>query len=306
VIVLTARDDGDGFFSCSLADLEQADVAIKSVKALAKTENVEPVPARELHISAEERKRALAFVEWHSRQMHPSDRAAIVMFNSRSMVDCQFTAADVRNARALFGPCPACTEGKMVAPPQRTSTTEPAHQVGEVLHGDFIFLKQTSVGGNNIIFFTVDEFSGLCKGVPGKSKAAAAACAMATVAEFNAFQHQVRRMHTDSEAVLKAMKKPLGMTGVHLKAYPPGLFEKRAERSIQTVKARKRTGPIMKPLASCPTTRRAASPSPRASNMLGAMTPSRAWPRSWAMAPWRRGLQNARRVGTTSMTRRRR
>jgi hypothetical protein len=110
-----------------------------------------------------------------------------------------------------------------------------------VLHGDFIFLKQTSVGGNNVIFFTVDEFSGFCKGVAGKSKAAAPACAMATVAEFNAFQHQVRRMHTDSEAVLKAMKKPLGMIGVHLEAYPPGLFEKRAERSIQTVKARKRT-----------------------------------------------------------------
>ena len=101
-IVLTARDEGDGFFSCSLADLEQADVAIKSVKALAKTEEVAPVPVRELHISAEERKRALAFMEWHSRQMHPSDRAAIVMFNSGSMMDCQFTAADVRNARALF------------------------------------------------------------------------------------------------------------------------------------------------------------------------------------------------------------
>ncbi len=80
--MLTARDYGDGFFSCSLADLEQADLAIKSVKALAKTEDVAPVPSRELHISAEERKRALAFMEWHGRQMHPSDRAAIVMFNN--------------------------------------------------------------------------------------------------------------------------------------------------------------------------------------------------------------------------------
>jgi hypothetical protein len=40
-------------------------------KALAKTEEVAAVPAHELHISAEERKRALLFMEWHGRQCTP-------------------------------------------------------------------------------------------------------------------------------------------------------------------------------------------------------------------------------------------
>jgi hypothetical protein len=69
------------------------------------------------------------------------------------------TAQDFYIGRASFGACPACTEGKMRAPKEPASKSEPARAVRNHLYGDFIILKNKSIGGYTIIFVTVDEKS---------------------------------------------------------------------------------------------------------------------------------------------------
>jgi hypothetical protein len=58
----------------------------------------------------------------------------------------------------------------MRAPKEPTSKSEPAREVGDHLHGDFIIVKNKSIGGNTIIFITVDEKSNYLVGIPLPTK----------------------------------------------------------------------------------------------------------------------------------------
>ena len=48
----------------------------------------------------------------HEAMGHPSDAALIEMLKSPSLINCPTSASDVSNARAIYGPCSVCLEGK--------------------------------------------------------------------------------------------------------------------------------------------------------------------------------------------------
>ena len=86
----------------------------------------------------------------------------------------------------------------MKAPPEPTSSHEPARHIGEHLHADLIPLKTKSLGGNLGIFVAVDEKSSYLVGVPIKSKSALhiQEAAEAMLVEFNRYGHKVAKFTT--------------------------------------------------------------------------------------------------------------
>lgn len=115
--------------------------------------------------------------------------------------------------------------------PIEPSSTEPARLVGEHLHG-----------GNRVILVTIDEKNGFACGSPSRSKHSAnlMACMIDTVAMYSTYGHSVKRLTTDDERTRVALKMPLGAKGIAAGPTPAGLYEKTAERFMQTIKSHKR------------------------------------------------------------------
>ena len=242
-VVLSAPDTGDGFYTVTYGDLLTAETAVRALPAEVQDQPVGAAPDPIQHFSADQRKRAAGYREWHNNNGHPSDYAAAQAFRNGSMRNCHFTVQDIRNAKILLGPCPACTEGKMTAPSKISSLSAPAQRPGEHLHADFIFLRDVSVGGNTVILFTVDEHCGYIYGVPmkGKKLVMTEQGFRDTVFHYNSYKHRVDKVSTDRESVFVATRTPLGKLGVMMQHTPAGLNENVSERYIQTIKARRRT-----------------------------------------------------------------
>jgi hypothetical protein len=98
-----------------------------------------------------------------------------------------------------------------------------------------------SIGGNNLILVTTDRKTGFLCGAttPAKNTPKLNSRMTDIVATYASFGHKVRRMTTDDERCLRALKQPLGLMGIELTATPAGMHEKTAERAIQTIKFRK-------------------------------------------------------------------
>ena len=233
-IIIKALNRGDDFWTCSESDIQKGSLGNCSFVTNAVSQQ---------HLTAEERKRADEAYNLCELLRHPGDAAIIAGLDGGCFGPTHLTAQDFRNARRLRGPCPACQEAKMRAPPEPSSHSEPAHEIGEHLHVDLIPLRHTSLGGNNFIFVAVDEKSTYLVGVPMKSKSAAQvlSAAKSTLVEFNRYGHKVRKITTDDEKTLLTLKEPLGRYGVIMSSTPAGLHEKRIERYIQTIKDRRRS-----------------------------------------------------------------
>lgn len=150
---------------------------------------------------------------------------------------CPFTSTDLKAARALFGPCLACIEGKMRAAPSPASTTAPALTVGENIAMDTFKYPVTTIGGNNWGFLAVDEASGYLVLVssPSKNVAAVEKAQAAIIAHFNQFQHRVQKVTTDHEANFKAAKDKLSSVGVKFNDTVPHMHQKLIERYKQVL-----------------------------------------------------------------------
>jgi hypothetical protein len=190
------------------------------------------------HYTAEERTRAKQAYELHIKLGHPNDQYLMRALENGNYNNCHLTGQDLRNARDLYGRCPACLEAKIRDKPQPTSTSPPANEVGEVLHSDLIPLTTKSAGGNTVILFAVDEKSGYKVGVPLRTKQAKD-CSEGyqdIVREFNSYGHRVKHIVIDSEYTLKASLETLKSYGIEYSTTPAGLHEKRAEKAIQHIK----------------------------------------------------------------------
>ena len=198
--------------------------------------------ASTFHLTAEERRRAAEAYDLCAVLRHPGDAAVISALDGGCFGATHLTGQDFRNGRRLKGPCMACEEAKMKAPPEPTSHHEPARKVGEHLHADLIPLKNRSLGGNVGIFVAVDEKSSFLVGIPIKSKSAThiQEAAEAMLVEFNRYGHRVEKLTTDDERTLATLAIPLGKLGIDVKPTPAGLHEKRIVRHIQTIKDRRR------------------------------------------------------------------
>jgi hypothetical protein len=77
-----------------------------------------------------------------------------------SIAGTHLTSRGVQNAREIFGPCLGCLQGKMTAPREPSSTTQPAEHIGERLHMDLLPLEGVSIGSVKGLLISVDEKSG--------------------------------------------------------------------------------------------------------------------------------------------------
>jgi hypothetical protein len=255
-IILKGVNQGDDLWSCEERDLRRRLVHAYPSDAMPETdlENEDQHTVYELDngqvgpddgplVTAEERKRAKEVYNLCARLRHPGDHSMIMALDGGAFSNNHLTAQDFRNGRRLYGPCPACTEGKMKAPREPASLTEPARFVGEHLHIDLVLLKSISIGQNTVIVVAVDDKSNYIAAVPAKRKTSAHMLEAVTeiVLEFNRFGHKVSRITTDDEHTLATLRSPLAKIGITVNPTPAGLHEKKIERYIQTVKDRKRS-----------------------------------------------------------------
>jgi hypothetical protein len=230
-LCLTGNDEGDGFWS----------VRYSSVKALL-NRNVSLADNTTQFFSTEDRNRAEQAYNLCAQLGHPGSTSLLNALDQGAFATSHLTSKDVRNALALFGPCLGCIEGKMTAPREPRSQSQPAEHIGECLHMDLVPLQGVSIGDVKGLLFGVDEKTGYAAAstLTTKSAASVMKAAKHIIAEFNQFGHRVRRVIFDDEAVLRAVKVPLGELGVESSHTPPGLHQKRAERYIRTMKERMR------------------------------------------------------------------
>jgi hypothetical protein len=107
---------------------------------------------------------------------------------------------------------------------------------------DIMPLQHESIGGNTNILFAVDEKSAFISGVAIKSKGkkTLSQAMIDIVHSFNAHGHRVKKITSDDESTFHATSNTLVAIGVEVTFTPAGFHQKRAERYIQTLKARKR------------------------------------------------------------------
>jgi hypothetical protein len=60
----------------------------------------------------EQQQRAQEAIRLHQAFNHPSDKALSTLLVSPSAINIKVTQADLANARAIYGPCRHCLEGK--------------------------------------------------------------------------------------------------------------------------------------------------------------------------------------------------
>ena len=126
----------------------------------------------------------------------------------------------------------------------KTSNSLPAYNIGDNVHAEIIPIT-TSVGGDNYILFTVDERSDYIVGdyIIG--------ILMATKSQFHLVEaidvvigiylqrgHALSHVTTDNENNLRSMEHQLRSRKISLAMTPADLHEKKAERTIQTIKRR--------------------------------------------------------------------
>ena len=191
------------------------------------------------HYTAEEYMRADKAEVMHCSSIfsHGSDDLLCEAITSGIFSGCDITASDVRNNRILRGPCPQCAAGKMHQKSMPPSTSEPAHAVGQQLTLDIQALLVPSPGGNTHRVELLDEHSGHFSTFPAKSKRAgdiynAIMHLVSTV--YNAMNHKVIAIHTDSEEVLQSLVARLGSVNILLSFSPPGQHIQRLERYHRT------------------------------------------------------------------------
>ena len=266
-VILHAKNVGDEFWSVGEEDLSQ------NVSAFVNGVEIPLIPEREgqlldepplhtqevgddghpllnqermiaevhTHITAEERARAKEAFGLCKLLRHPGDEYLIQALKNGVFTSTHLTAQDLRNARTLYGPCQACREGKMVAPTEQQSLTEPARKIGDRVHTDLIILEGKSVGDNTVILLSVDEKTSYIVAVPcpGKGEKSIREAGLQTVSDFNSQGHVVRHMICDDENSLGVLRKHLGPLGIEVTSTPAGLHEKRVERTIRTIKEKR-------------------------------------------------------------------
>jgi len=262
-VILTATNSGDDFWTVGEEDLETVkSYLIGSPTALIPERSAQLLESYPLdplnrlndptlegtilpevirpHLTAEERARAKEAWSLCDVLGHPGPDSVIEALNNGIFQSSHLTGQDYLNGRQLFGDCPACVEGKMVAPTEKSSNTEPARHIGDRLHTDLILLKTKSIGGNSVILTSRDEKSGFIIGIPSKSKSESALkdAALATVKFFHLYGHAVRNILTDDEVNLATLKPHLASYRIGVTATPAGLHQKRIERFIRVIKER--------------------------------------------------------------------
>ena len=88
------------------------------------------IASTERHFTREQIIRAKEARHLHSRLGHPSDSSLCMMLDNGGLIGTHLTSVDVRNGRAILGPCEACIIGKRRNPSLYNSLSAPATHPG--------------------------------------------------------------------------------------------------------------------------------------------------------------------------------
>ena len=120
------------------------------------------------YYTLEQQKRAQEAIQLHQALNHPSDKALSAALGSKSYINLGITPLDLSNARAIFGPCPHCLEGKPYPHEGSHDTFDPGGEptkAGELLHVDIIYIE------GRPRLFACDHVTGYLSIIIMKSKA---------------------------------------------------------------------------------------------------------------------------------------
>jgi len=187
------------------------------------------------YYTLEQQKRAQEAIQLHQALNHPSDKALGAALGSKSYINLSITPLDLTNARAIYGPCPHCLEGKPLPHEGSHDTFDPGGEptkAGELLHVDIIYIE------GRPRLFACDHVTGYLSLIVMKSKSKQHV-QEAYEQLINAYKSNlkvVRMISSDHESTLKSCQTYLNGLGVTIALRIPYEHEKVAERSVRMVR----------------------------------------------------------------------
>jgi hypothetical protein len=187
------------------------------------------------YYTLEQQKRAQEAIQLHQALNHPSDKALGAALRSPSYINLNLTPIDLSNARAIYGPCPHCLEGKPVPHTGTHEAFDPGgepQKPGELLHVDIIYID------GRPRLFAVDHVTGYISLIimASKSKENVQKAYDQLINAYKANLKVVRMISSDHEATLKSCESFLGQKGVKIALRIPYEHEKIAERSVRMIR----------------------------------------------------------------------
>jgi hypothetical protein len=174
----------------------------------------------------------------HRSLLHPSHAVLKNALDQGVYAAMGLTGSDLDNSLIECGMCSACMEGKMKAPSEPPSNTQPARKVGQRVVLDLWPLKYKTMGGNTYWLICIDEFSGYMFGVgmQFKSEDCVVNALYKLVEDYNMDRHRVDELSFDPERVLISASQKIKTLGVRPLPVAAGLHAKQIERGVQTLK----------------------------------------------------------------------
>ena len=223
-------DNRDGFYKCPFSSVS----VVKSVHNyfLIKPENGGSEKLK--MFTNEQIERAERAIALHSALGHPGDEALSSLLNSPSLINCEVTASDLRNAREIQGPCPICLQAKPLPATESypTYSRDSERQPGEHIRGgDIIFISKVPY------LFAMDARSRHYSIVRLVNQSAPALKTGLEIV-FNWYKSHLRvtRYFTsDHEHVFGAIEQWLNSQSIVYNATVPGEHKKTLERAVRHI-----------------------------------------------------------------------
>jgi hypothetical protein len=146
--------------------------------------------------------------------------------------------------RRHYGPCSACHEGKSTLQQDISLSNLPAtSNIGQLIHIDLKQYRNTTLGNNNQILMSLDDYSTymLIINMKDKSFQSIKEALHQIIIHYNSYHHTVTSFMMDEERSLTCAEGFLNANRIRLISYTPGIHEKKIERNIRTLTERERT-----------------------------------------------------------------
>lgn len=183
----------------------------------------------------------------HEKLDHISDQNLCSSLTYGKILNCPVTCQDVRNANVIFGPCPACIQGKLTNEPA-SNKAHPVEELGKVIHMDIFFIKDAQQKQVPYLM-SVEGNTGyvIASKLPSKSQTSLCDCIGRIFDHFKSFGHTISKLYSDNEKVFRSIEPFINSKGASITFSPSGRHERRAERAIRTLKGRIRAALMMLP-----------------------------------------------------------
>lgn len=173
----------------------------------------------------------------HLLYNHASDSTLSSGIQS-GLIPTKVTPQDITAYRKASGPCVSCIEGKLRDRPHPPYPNPRGTHPGSDLYIDIHDLPAPSPGGSTTSIRCVDGFTSkldIQGAIKKTSREILLAILTIVATAYNAFNHTVDRIWTDSEPVFKSLRASLGLFGIALQLFTPLDHNRFFERYNQTL-----------------------------------------------------------------------